>query len=120
MNLQEIFETVVAHLRKQNAKAQMPHRNACYYREESGKMCAVGCLIRDDLYHSGLEYQAVYNYDVRAVLAKSLGVTEEDIDENIKFFSTLQRIHDSDPVHSWEERFQDFASYYSLTVPEKV
>lgn len=53
MNPQEIFDTVVKHLREQGGPA---HDNeSCAYRAPDGRKCAVGCLIPDYLYHKSME-----------------------------------------------------------------
>lgn len=45
MTLQEIFDTVVTHLRKQGERAMVVHDaalNGCAYRGDRGTMCAAG------------------------------------------------------------------------------
>lgn len=46
---QELFDTVVTHLRKQNAKSEFYYEDgrlpSCVYRTEAGLSCAVGCLM---------------------------------------------------------------------------
>ena len=49
MNAQEVFNTVVTGLRKQNAVSETPS-GGCAYRGEHGRKCAVGMLIPDDEY----------------------------------------------------------------------
>ena len=49
MFAQEIFDTVVEHLRRQGHRAYK-EEYGCLYRLENGDKCAVGCLIPDHLY----------------------------------------------------------------------
>lgn len=68
MNTQEIFNTVATHLLTQNARSmgtapQMEGRG-CLYRGENGRMCAVGCLIKDEFYDPILENEPVRDPDV--------------------------------------------------------
>lgn len=60
---QAIFDYVVAHLRKQGKPAVGGQYNSCVYRhyDASGAvlMCAVGCLIPDDLYLPRYENDSV-------------------------------------------------------------
>ena len=57
---QEVFDQVKNHLLTQNKKSLLPNEirylgNGCAYRGENGLKCAVGCLIGDDEYTSGIE-----------------------------------------------------------------
>jgi hypothetical protein len=59
MNLQPLFDEIVAHLRKQNARSlnvsQLTGASGCAYRGDNGLTCAVGCLIPDELYSPFIE-----------------------------------------------------------------
>lgn len=87
MNKQETFDTVVAHLLKQNAQAKDSEGN-CMYR--IGNMsCAIGCLIPDSLYTISMEDKIV---DV-------LYIEDNPLEDYIKQFDLellchLQRVHD--------------------------
>lgn len=48
-NSQQMFDKVAKHLLTQNAKSR------CLYRSQEGMMCAIGCLIPDDLYSPNME-----------------------------------------------------------------
>ena len=54
MTGQEIFDSVLAHLRKQG-DASLNASGKCAYRGEGGTACAVGCLIPDELYDPRIE-----------------------------------------------------------------
>jgi hypothetical protein len=58
MTNQEAFDTVKAHLLKQNKRAQTEPGNACKYRVGELK-CAVGCLIPDNIYQPEMEGKVV-------------------------------------------------------------
>ena len=54
MTQQEIFDVVLAHLRKQG-EAAVDDLDECQYRGPDGTSCAVGCLIPDELYDPLIE-----------------------------------------------------------------
>lgn len=65
MTDQEIFDKILFHLRKQG-KAARDDTGNCAYRGAGGTMCAVGCLISDDMYDpafEGLTASAAYPED---------------------------------------------------------
>lgn len=53
MDKQEIFEKVATHLFTQGERAM--GIEVCQYRADNGRMCAVGCLIPDELYNPRME-----------------------------------------------------------------
>lgn len=55
MTEQEVFNKMVDHLRKQGYKRSQREDGACVYRGEGGRMCAVGCLLPDELYTTTFE-----------------------------------------------------------------
>lgn len=63
MTAQEIFNTVVAHLRQQKKRAMVYNEDnglaQCLYRAPDGLKCAVGCLIPDGAYKPSFEGNAV-------------------------------------------------------------
>jgi hypothetical protein len=61
MNAQEIFDKVVTHLRTQGKQAKNTSDD-CVYRRPNGLMCAVGCLIPDELYDPALEGATVADF----------------------------------------------------------
>ena len=54
MTEQEIFDTVLTHLREQG-EAATSAGGSCRYRGANGTACAVGCLIPDELYDPLIE-----------------------------------------------------------------
>lgn len=55
LNSQEVFDTVATHLMNQGRQAFDDEKLECRYRAPNGDMCAVGCLIPDDVYDAGME-----------------------------------------------------------------
>lgn len=104
MTQQETFNLVVAHLRKQGTRAM--HDDNCAYRDDSGRKCAIGCLIPDDDYDDDLEG---WNADDRPVasILRRLG-------HDVILCAELQRIHDSYQPRVWESEFEELASARGL------
>ena len=66
---QEMFNVVVEHLRKQNAKSEREadHKycvsSICCYRSPDGKKCAIGCLIPDEEHDPKMDENAGSDID---------------------------------------------------------
>ena len=132
---QEIFTKVVTHLRKQGDKAmgrdpldpEMPA--GCMYRGENGTMCAVGCLIRDEVYTSDIEGYGVCNIgggylgeDHEAgrayqTLANALYESGVDVYEDRSLLEALQKLHDREQTSDWELGFKAIAEVFELELP---
>lgn len=56
-------EKIVQHLTQQKAQSKVPGGDYCAYRGVGGLMCAVGCLIPDELYIIGIENLPVVSLD---------------------------------------------------------
>lgn len=124
---QEIFDTVVNHLRKQNSRSvaynpdgteQLVHDDhggpVCLYRSKDGeKKCAAGALITDEQYTPAMEGK-----NISAVIDE-FALT--DLAQHRKLVSELQTVHDFFTVDRWEGEFENLAKVYSLiyTPPEK-
>ena len=111
--LQETFDKIVDHLRKQNSKSLMeaPRDDSCAYRGQDGKMCAVGCLIEDEFYDPSLEENIVSNPKVRNALRNS----GYDIDGAfLKLMVSMQECHDLKAVKDWESSFCIIANDHNL------
>jgi hypothetical protein len=118
---QELFETVVNHLRKQNEKSHklIDDKNyACLYRSDTGMKCAVGCLIPDDKYSPNMEeknlYALVYNKENEGVLPSDL---KAEFLNHFKLLSDLQTLHDNSKIQNWESGFVTLANRYSVKLP---
>lgn len=101
MTLQEIFDKVVTHLLKQNARA-VDWDGSCQYRAPDGKMCAVGCLIEDSNYSSKLEGRVVGK--IRDSIPNVL--EGGDIGKKVELLKALQMIHDESLPTSWPTQLE--------------
>lgn len=106
-SLQSIYNTVRAHLLKQNAKA-VDTTGACRYRTDNGLSCAIGCLIPDELYKPEMEGFSVDELD--SDVLEKLG-----LDKFIDALYDLQKIHDVKFVSAWETELNNFAAKYGLS-----
>lgn len=109
---QQVFDTVVNHLRQQGSKAEFydeeGDRHCCYRKD--GLKCAVGCLIPDEFYNPALEGKTVEHEMVQDVL--------KDITNELDLLWSLQSIHDWEAVDTWEEQFAEIANYNGLEYKE--
>lgn len=131
MNRQEVFNKVYTHLLKQNAKSRMVDSfgnelHTCAYRGKDGMMCAVGCLIPDELYSPGMEMGSIAGQGsqanlVREVLGK-LGFACDlgNFAGDLYFLSGLQNIHDRNDVKYWKSLLEKFAISYKLEIPNEA
>jgi hypothetical protein len=95
MTKQEIFDTVVRHLKKQGRLAKQFTTDSegravkqCCYRADNGDKCAVGCLITDDEYNPGME-------DMSVTLLQMGDRLPTRLTPHVDFLETLQAAHDS-------------------------
>ncbi len=95
---QEVFNTVVRGLRKQDAPSigatapglpDVQLGNGCAYRGKGGRRCAVGMLIPDDEYHVSMEGQ-----NVALIAESSPTIHDIMVDVGEKFLCHLQNVHD--------------------------
>lgn len=121
---QEVFDKVVGHLRRQNAKAVCD--DSCKYRKINADgtilRCAAGCLIDDDDYSEEIEGRAVFScldddenlnpmYDVTPTKL----LIKNGYEECLPLIVCLQSCHDNDEIHDWEKKFKSIASMFELT-----
>ena len=129
MNLQEIYDTVKAHLLKQGRRASDVCGGTCYYRtKEYGSdatlKCAVGCLIPDELYDPEIEGVGITDIwglgpdelppKTRAlyyILDKSLGGIDR---QKLGLLISLQTTHDGCRVETWRETLESHAEQRNL------
>lgn len=91
MTLLQISEKIRDHLIKQKAKSQN-NDGACKYRNVNGDMCAVGCLIPDEVYSPELEDKAMDREEIITAVGLSLKMK---LDENtIELLKAWQQYHD--------------------------
>jgi hypothetical protein len=122
---QELFNKAVAHLRTQGRPARLPgdaDRQACAYRGINKMMCAVGCLIPDELYGPDLELEGPFSKKFDR-LAEFFEFGEYP--DRREFLSDLQSIHDECSTEAdgsfdkanLEQFIAEFARDWELTVP---
>lgn len=122
--LQQTFDKVVAHLRKQGCKSVRSQGNkniltvslVCQYRFEAGKhqkvlKCAAGCLIPKSLYKTSFEGIGIYYNGHEPSI---LNVLISNLGHNTNLVCDLQGIHDGYDVHEWEYQFEKLANKYLL------
>jgi hypothetical protein len=110
MLAQEIFDTVVNHLRKQGRRA-LGSDNTCLYRAPNGDRCAAGCLVRDEEYQPWMEVRSIVS-----ILedTKSPSSLKNRLLEHKSLIASLQNIHDAYPVELWENDFVFIAECHKL------
>ncbi len=110
---QEIYDTVVGHLRKQGRPAMVGGSdNVCAYRGADGTSCAVGCLIPDEYYDDKYEGHNVGQLVKRGYLEfTSDTVSSESL---LLLLRKLQGAHDGNPRY-WEFYLQGVAKHLKLT-----
>lgn len=104
MTNQELFDTVVTHLRTQGPCVDETGNPVCQYRGANNTKCAAGCLIPDEDYSPSFEGSLVSNLDFFL----------DRFTENMSLLANLQSIHDSGDVENWEMLFERAAGRYGL------
>lgn len=109
MNRQYVYDLVRDHLMNQGEQSLRIY--SCAYRGDNGRMCAIGCLIPDELYDAGREGTNVKDSSVQRAVAAFLG--HELTPDDVGFLYSLQNIHDG-TVEAWPEQLYDFAVNHDL------
>jgi len=95
---QDAYEVIRKHFLTQKERATLkPNGTTCAYRGAGGTKCAVGILIADEYYRSGMEGQNLYTSYIREAVEKSTGLNLSDKisdDSTFRFLIDAQRIHD--------------------------
>lgn len=121
MNMLEVFNKVEAHLLSQGAKSMSyaidstVKTSACAYRGEMGRSCAIGCLIKDQFYHRGLEGLVMWidMLPYEPELAKALTSSGIELNSVMTYMLyDLQRLHDAENIEYWEEGLQKLREIY--------
>jgi len=129
---QDVFDTVLNHLRRQGPATSTTGR--CAYRTDTGKSCAVGVLIPDDMYDPVIEKSSPV-WELHLVAAshemrdRRLSEADEALrsllkrlypsmtDEDLGLLGRLQVLHDTCARGQWEdfeERMAAFAASLGL------
>ena len=127
MTEQEIFDTVLTHLREQG-EAAATDDGSCQYRGARGTACAVGCLIPDELYDPLIEGLTVVQI-VKAAMpaprqhqAQTLPILARIKNhigaEHLQLLQELQDAHDvylfDSGMAAWEEGMHRIARDFYL------
>jgi hypothetical protein len=112
MNKQQLFDTVVNHLRKQGKKS-IDAGGACMYRGPDGTKCAAGILITDEEYHWDLEGKIVLALTTQKNKAYLPGFAEV-VGPNTDLMLSLQSVHDQFVVEMWEKELESVAATYHV------
>ena len=94
----DVFEFIKNHLITQGERSLMDNELTCAYFGAEGKKCAVGALIREDIYHSSIEEKPVNDRLVRSAVTKSV----PNWIINTEMLCELQSIHDGTSDYDWE------------------
>lgn len=131
MTRQEAFDIACKAMLEQGSACAVPDAYSkvrCFYRDDSGRRCAIGALIPDEDYDSAMEGGNPYNippencdsdwYNEDVALwqrLKRLGLTYDDGE----FLGDLQRCHDTaarapDFVAAFKDSARGLATNYQL------
>ncbi len=92
MNRQEIYDKVCNHLARQKTRAKQG--NACAYRTDDGRRCAVGCLVPRHVWKK--EIGPTRNNDSVDTLMKTSPWAKKNLGRNERLLQRLQIAHDRD------------------------
>ena len=118
MNMLEVFNKVEAHLLAQGVRSiRKSKMYMCAYRGAGGLRCAVGCLIKDEAYHKGLEGIAMLadekEEDRQMLLEEALIKSGIDLNSTMThMLSDLQSLHDTVRPEVWKQRLQKLRVKY--------
>lgn len=117
MNNQEAFTAVVRHARSQKEKCGSHDGIKCWYRgpentDYKGMKCFIGALIPDN------EYEPSWDED-RGVNVDDIYIDVPTLENlNIGLLESLQVIHDICDIKDWEDKFEEIANRFDLTIPK--
>lgn len=122
---QEVFDKVAKHLLTQGERSTGNIYNIdydeeyeepddvsdCAYRGDNGLMCAVGCLIPDEVYLPSMEGQSVSSL-LWGYTGNNL---KEHLGSNQVLLQDLQDIHDETEPADWKAKLVELAQFHSLS-----
>ena len=104
LSAKEIYERVSAHLLRQRAVSE-DENGSCRLRGSDGRKCAIGSLIRDDLYCNDIEGVGIayYRHARDGALLRALYASNVDIydDQIVELLTELEELHDNAHVDEW-------------------
>ena len=109
LTVQEMFDTVVAHLIQQGVPS-VDDTGVCMYRGPNNTKCAIGCLIPNENYDESFEGRSVFY----SVVRNSLPFHVDDPMMNL--LSSLQNAHDShfESVEMLKKKLKKIGEEYNL------
>lgn len=113
-NAQELFDTIIHHLRKQGQKSvSMDYAPGytCRYRSPEGLKCPIGALIPDTEYHQDMEEKS---FDVLLASGLLSQPFQEEFHVHADLLRQLQHIHDHTYMEKWEDGFFLLAKKFNL------
>lgn len=115
-NNQDAFDIALNGIRKQNYKISTTKEGSCAYRGENGLRCALGHMIPNKLYKSGMEGLVPDHSLLRDF--PELGVYLENVD--VELLTDLQCAHDSYLGYNkfdydYENKMKQIAKNWGLT-----
>ncbi|MDN7183586.1 hypothetical protein M0D69_37375 [Caballeronia sp. SEWSISQ10-4 2] len=106
LSAKEIYERVRDHLLTQRAVSE-DENGSCRLRCNDGRKCAIGSLIRDDLYCPDIEGVglAYYRHEHDGALPRVLYACGVDVyDERIvELLTELEELHDNAHIDEWPQ-----------------
>jgi hypothetical protein len=116
MNTLQVFNKVEDHLLSQGERS-VKYLEVCVYRGEYGMSCAIGCLIKDEFYHEGLEGIAMWadekEHERQMLLEEALIKSGIDLKPATTYMlSDLQYLHDEKKPQDWEQELQKLRAKY--------
>ncbi|OXC72393.1 hypothetical protein BSU04_42975 [Caballeronia sordidicola] len=106
LSAKEIYERVSAHLLTQRAVSE-DENGSCRLRGGDGRKCAIGSLIRDDLYCLDIEGVGIayYRHARDGALLRALYASNVDAydDQIVELLTELEDLHDNVNVDEWPQ-----------------
>lgn len=132
MGFQEAFNDCVRVMKQQDWQRSVDADGQCMYRSPSGRRCAIGALLPDEILETQMEKEGDYetlisinennpSFESLPDQVKLWLYEKYELDPNSeaseRFFEELQTAHDGAAfLHPMTERFVIFAMKYGLTV----
>lgn len=123
LTAQEIFDKVARHLLTQ--KQQSVHGLCLYHDTNTGRRCAIGCLLDRSIPTRRFE-GGIIPYEGMSIstgslvekknrlLVQALVQSGIDVDTHTTLLSSLQTIHDDYQVDQWNERLNNLGQLLNL------
>ncbi len=110
MTEQQLFDTIVNHLRAQGRKS-LNEDGKPAYRGVNGCRCPIGAMLLDNDYSPKMENNTVIQLLGGKLLSKKL---IKEWEPHQYFLQRLQYVHDHVDVDMWESNFEWIAREYGL------